>query len=117
MDNIVLDQEASRELRVSRAIEIAEERFAKGEIQKEEFEAIKAQLQVREEVTSPTKLLNAATSPETPSITKSGWGIWFVLAVFVMMAPAFLNDLGWRLAGGVALIFIVISIVKNFFGK
>ena len=40
MDNIVLDQEASRELRVSRAIEIAEERFAKGEIQKEEFEAI-----------------------------------------------------------------------------
>ena len=103
---------------MSKAIEIAEERFAKGEIQKEEFEAIKAQLQAREEVTSSSKLSNAAP-PETPSISKSGAMSWFVVGLFVMIAPGFLNlnDLGWRVGGGVSLIFIVIAMVKNFFGK
>ena len=102
---------------MSKALEIVEERFAKGEIQKEEFEAIKAQLQRNE--TPSVSVPPTIAAPAGPAISKNGAALWIVLACFVIMAPAFLNlnDLGWRLAGIVAMVFSVTGLIKLFFGK
>lgn len=102
---------------MSKALEIAEERLARGEIQKEEFEAIKAQLSNRGTSSIPTA--HAPSAQASPAISKNGAALWVVLGIFVIFAPGFLdlNDLGWRLAGGVALVFFLIGGVKIIFGK
>jgi hypothetical protein len=72
-------------MQVSKAIEIAEERFAKGEISKEEFEAIKAQLQPKNSASQSSNVGNNVPSQEAVAISKTGAALWLVLGVFSIL--------------------------------
>ena len=103
---------------MSKALEIAEERFAKGEISKDEFESIKSSIRADSTVTPVAQAPQAVKQQPIPQedfqLTKDGWFFWLIpIAVGI---PLRWNLPSWDQMGGLAQVAIIIGIICMFIG-
>lgn len=104
------------ERELSKALEIASERYARGEITKEEFEDIKSSLRDDNQTTpiveQPSTNGAVGQQPEQQQefqLTKDGWFFWLIPMVVVI--PLRWNLPGWDQMGGLSQIAIIIAII------
>ena len=115
------------------ACEIAEERFAKGEITEDEFDRLIKKLgqtqttvenQVHSQNTQPVQndTVVGTTNQQEFTLTKSGWGYWLIPMIFIVpfriTQPSVENmGAGIQVVTYAALFCMVVGVVKNMFGK
>lgn len=102
---------------MSKALEIAEERFAKSEISKEEFESIKASLGTKNTPAPHTQPVSLPPQQEVTNefkLKKEGWFFWLIpIAVGI---PLRWNLPSWDQMSGLSQISIIVAIVCMFVG-